>query len=407
MNHDLQRLLGRRETQLLPPGSGLAAPTRASFPASRSTSGATAWTPTTDRQRRRTRQPPHRVARRLDGPVADPPVLRGRRVLLSGNCGGYGDACTSLHGHPRCGLRQAHASDPLDPPEQRVGLTLGTAVPPGSYNGPCGWEDHCESGIATQARWDFVNRDLVAAPTSMDIVSAWQLADRLFYTSMPQACATCTPARRAAPNDLQRLRRGQHLHDLSRHGRRRGRRGQRDAPRRGHLRRPEPARHRVRRLRGRHQPERDLLRRRSLRLLSAASRATTRTSSRWTTGGANATRYFVFRNETGCSAGFTRIATVTAPTLTYTDTACYNGVTYYYRSKAAHGQRLLRERHEQLHHTHASALHDARHAHHRDGHGARQQPDHGELDRRLSRRGHVQHLPLQRRLPGRHVHARS
>jgi hypothetical protein len=55
----------------------------------------------------------------------------------------------------------------------------------------------------------------------------------------------------------------------------------------------------------------------------------------WTTGGANATRYFVFRNETGCSAGYTRIATVNAPTLTYTDTSVAHGLTYYYRIQAA------------------------------------------------------------------------
>jgi len=55
----------------------------------------------------------------------------------------------------------------------------------------------------------------------------------------------------------------------------------------------------------------------------------------WTSAGGNATRYFVLRNETSCDWGFTRIATVTAPTTTYSDTQVYNGVTYYYRIQSA------------------------------------------------------------------------
>jgi hypothetical protein len=55
----------------------------------------------------------------------------------------------------------------------------------------------------------------------------------------------------------------------------------------------------------------------------------------WTSGGASATRYFVFRNETACNAGYTRIATVLAPTTTYSDTTVVHGLTYYYRIQAA------------------------------------------------------------------------
>ena len=49
----------------------------------------------------------------------------------------------------------------------------------------------------------------------------------------------------------------------------------------------------------------------------------------------NATRYFVYRNNLGCDAGFTKVATVTAPTVTYTDNSVVNGVVYYYRIQAA------------------------------------------------------------------------
>ena len=55
----------------------------------------------------------------------------------------------------------------------------------------------------------------------------------------------------------------------------------------------------------------------------------------WTTGGGSATRYLVFRNETSCNAGSTQVATVNAPTLTYTDTAVAQGLTYYYRIQSA------------------------------------------------------------------------
>jgi hypothetical protein len=45
-----------------------------------------------------------------------------------------------------------------------------------------------------------------------------------------------------------------------------------------------------------------------------------------------ATRYDVFRNESGCSMGFTRVGQPT--TNTYTDTTVVNGITYYYRVQA-------------------------------------------------------------------------
>ena len=49
----------------------------------------------------------------------------------------------------------------------------------------------------------------------------------------------------------------------------------------------------------------------------------------------NATRYWIYRNEGSCTAGFTRIAVVSAPTTTYTDTEVANGTTYNYRLMSA------------------------------------------------------------------------
>jgi hypothetical protein len=45
----------------------------------------------------------------------------------------------------------------------------------------------------------------------------------------------------------------------------------------------------------------------------------------------NAAKYNLYRNDAGCDAGFTRVGTVNAPGTAYTDTTVVNGTTYYYR----------------------------------------------------------------------------
>ena len=210
--------------------------------------------------------------------------------------------------------------------------TTGYSCSSGSYNGPCGWEDHCESGIASQAHWDFVNRDLVGSPTNMDLVSAWQLNDRLFYGSMSTSVNmyTCSGSGtkvsngcgagsiyttfRAIDDDGDGVSNGTPhaaaiFAALNRHGIACG--TSTDATNQNYT---------------------------SCASLTTPTLSGTAGNSQntitWTTGGANATQYFIFRNEIGCSNGNLWIATVTAPTLTYTDTLCYNGVTYYYRIQA-------------------------------------------------------------------------
>jgi hypothetical protein len=252
--------------------------------------------------------------------------------LLSGNCGGYGDPCTSC-----TGVRDADYAQHTHPtpwtPQNNAQADPGYSCSAGAYNGPCGWEDHCESGIATQALWDFVNRDLVSAPTNLDLVSAWQLEDRLFYTGMPQSTSmyTCTggtpktsngcgagslyTVMRAIDDDGDGTANGTPhaaaiFAALDRHGIACGAAG-------------DPA----------NQNQTSCPPLTTPTLMATAGSHQVNLS--WTSGGANATRYFVFRNETGCAAGFTRIATVAAPTLTYTDTAVVHGVTYYYRIQAA------------------------------------------------------------------------
>ncbi len=45
---------------------------------------------------------------------------------------------------------------------------------------------------------------------------------------------------------------------------------------------------------------------------------------------ANATRYFIYRNDIGCDAGYARVGEVNAPTTTFTDTTVVNDIDYYY-----------------------------------------------------------------------------
>lgn len=248
------------------------------------------------------------------------------------NCNGHGNPCTAC-----TGVRDADFAMHTTPTAwtpQNKGTVWGTAsCSGGSYFGPCGWEDHCESGLATQALWDFVNRDLVAAPTNLDSVSAWQLEDRLFYTGMPDSTDmyTCTGTTTKTSNGCgtgslySRMRAIDDDGDgtangtphaaaifaaLNRHGIACGAVG-------------DPA--------NQNQTTCPVLTAPTL----SATAANHQITLNWTSGGVAATRYFVMRNETGCGAGFTRIATVAAPTLTYTDSLVVHGQTYYYRIQAA------------------------------------------------------------------------
>jgi hypothetical protein len=256
----------------------------------------------------------------------------GSGFFMSGNCSGYGDPCLACTGIRDADFAQHTHPTPWTP--QNNGLPdPGYSCSPGGYDGPCGWEDHCESGIATQALWDFVNRDLVGPPTNLDIVTAWQLEDRLFYTGMPQStnmytCTGGTPkvsngcgagslytVMRAIDDDGDGTGNGTPhaaaiFAALNRHGIACGAVG-------------DPT--------NQNQTSCPALTTPTL----TATANSNQVNLSWTTGGASATRYFLFRNETDCGAGFTKIATVSAPTLTYTDTTVVHGLTYYYRVQAA------------------------------------------------------------------------
>jgi hypothetical protein len=251
----------------------------------------------------------------------------GGGFFLSGNCSGYGDACLNCSGI-RDADRMQHTHTTPWTPANNGQADPGYSCSGGSYNGPCGWEDHCESGIASQALWELVNTDLPAL-CGLDTVTAWQLDDRLWYTGMPTLTNmyTCTPptsngcaggslytVMRAIDDDGDGTANGTPhaaaiFAALNRHNIACGAVG--DATNQNHTSCPA--------------------------LTISTLSGTAGSNQAHLSWGAvtNATRYFVFRNDTSCTAGFTKIATVAAPTVTYDDNNGYNGMTSYYRIQAA------------------------------------------------------------------------
>ena len=251
----------------------------------------------------------------------------GAGFLVSGNCWGYGDSCTSCTGVRDADWRMHASHTPWT--SSNNGQVYDCSG--GGYDGPCGWEDHCESGISTQALWDLAADDLEAAPTGLDTNSAWMLMDRLwfsgvktlttFYTCSGGVTSGCSGT--ALYNVLKAV-------DDDGDGTANG------TPHAAAI-YAALARHNI--------------------ACGAATDATNQNQVNascpslavpaFTIGPGynqvvlswspvtNATRYWVYRNEGNCNEGFTRIAVVNAPATTYTDTEVANGITYNYRMLAA------------------------------------------------------------------------
>jgi hypothetical protein len=98
------------------------------------------------------------------------------------NCTGYGDACTSCTGVRDIDWAR-HASNT---PATVASFTQVHC--PATGGGPCGREVHCESYVPSEAMWDFVNRDLPTPGTG----AAWTVADRLWYLSRGTATGAFT-----------------------------------------------------------------------------------------------------------------------------------------------------------------------------------------------------------------------
>ncbi len=199
-----------------------------------------------------------------------------------------------------------------------------------SGTGPCGRQVHCAAAPVRQAAWDFVARDLTAAPFNLDSQSAFIVGNKVFYQgsgnigswfscTCPSTSAGCATANGymqwiTADDDNGNLNDGTpHMTAIfnayNRHG----------------IACTTPA-----------------------AVNSGCAGGPTAAPSLTVTPGnfsatlnwnsvAGATRYWVFRSEghAGCSFGKALIATVNAPTLTYTDTQVANGRTYYYNVVAA------------------------------------------------------------------------
>jgi hypothetical protein len=242
--------------------------------------------------------------------------------FLSTNCGGYGDACTAC-----TGVRDAdyakHASNTPATADNFIrvhcpaaGLFQGT--------GPCGKEVHCESYVPTEAIWDFASRDLPNPGTG----TAWTTLDRLWYLSRNTATSafSCTTGTTYTSNgcgtgSLWKTMRAVDDDD-------------------GNLANGTPHGGALYAAFNRH----------GIACTTDAGAATTFAgcaapaapalsatagdnfaSLSWTASGTAV--YDVFRNETGCNAGFTKIATGTSST-SLTDTAVADGLTYYYQVTA-------------------------------------------------------------------------
>jgi subtilisin-like proprotein convertase family protein len=105
----------------------------------------------------------------------------GRGMYNDGRtCTGYGDTCLTCTGFRDFDWAARQLNTPATP--------TGFAQPycPADYTqyrGPCRREAHCESYISSEAMYDLATRDLPAA--GMDLDSAWQLVERLWYETRP------------------------------------------------------------------------------------------------------------------------------------------------------------------------------------------------------------------------------
>ncbi|HEY0782127.1 MAG TPA: hypothetical protein VGE98_06730, partial [Thermoanaerobaculia bacterium] len=241
----------------------------------------------------------------------------------AGTCGGYGDACTSC-----TGVREIDwAKHTSGAPHTVANFTQTTCPPPANdnpgYTGPCGREGHCESAVSSEALWDFGNRDLPSPGTS----AAWSIVDRLWYLSRSTATAafTCNTsgatwtsdgcsagslwrAMRAVDDDDGNLANGTpHSCKLFAAMDRHGLACAGDAAANVCFAGFTPP---------------------AIPTLSATP-GDGQVQLSWSSSGGGVV-YDVYRNESGCNAGFTKIANDVAGT-SLIDSNVANGMTYYYQ----------------------------------------------------------------------------
>ncbi|HEX4964443.1 MAG TPA: hypothetical protein VF173_26745 [Thermoanaerobaculia bacterium] len=239
--------------------------------------------------------------------------------FLSGNCSGYGDACTSC-----TGVRDAdfakHASNT---PATALNF-IKVHCPAGSGGtGPCGKEVHCESYVPTETMWDVANRDLPNPGTG----PAWTTLDRLWYLSRNTATSAFTCNHTSFASDgcgtgsLWKTFRvvdddDGNLSNGTPHG------GALFAAFNRHAIACTTDAGANVTFSGCTPPAAPVL---------SGVAGNNLASLSWTASGTAV--YDVFRNEQGCNAGFTKISSGSAAT-TLADGAIANGLTYYYQVTA-------------------------------------------------------------------------
>ncbi len=239
--------------------------------------------------------------------------------FLGANCGGYGDACTSC-----TGVRDIDWAKRVSGVPHTVANFTQTRCPTSGtgYVGPCNREGHCESYVSSEALWDLANRDLPGPGSG----AAWTVVDRLWYLSRSTGTRafTCTATGTWTSNgcnvgSLWKVFRAVdddngNLNDGTPHS------GAMFAAfnRHGIACTTDPG---------------------ASTTFAGCTPSATPTltltpgsnsvSASWSNSGAGVV-YDVFRNESGCNAGFTKVSNDVAGT-SFADTGVANGTTYFYQ----------------------------------------------------------------------------
>jgi hypothetical protein len=242
--------------------------------------------------------------------------------FLSSNCAGYGDACTAC-----TGVRDAdwnkHSSHTAATPDNFIRVHCPAAS---GGAGPCGKEVHCESYVPTETMWDLAARDLPSPGTGV----AWTILDRLWYLSRNTAtksfsCTTGTTytSNGCSAGSLWKVFRAidddnGNLNDGTPHG------GALFAAFNRHSIACTTDTGASTTFAGCTPPASPTL---------SITGGNNSAALSWTASGSAV--YDVFRNETGCNAGFTKLSPAAGTSgTTFSDPNLANGMAYYYQVTA-------------------------------------------------------------------------
>jgi hypothetical protein len=247
----------------------------------------------------------------------------GRGFYQSGNCSGYGDACLNCTGIRDQDWDQHASHTPATP----SGFVTSDC---GGGDSPCGREQHCETYVSAEAIFDLATRDLPAA--GMDLATAWQLTQKLWYESRQGSggnaynCSLPSSDGCGAGSWFTKMR---NIDDED-----------------GNLSNGTPHAAAIFAAFNRHKIACGAAGDASNQSTSSCS-ALARPTLTAQAGSSSVTlswspvpgavNYLVLRNDQSCASGHTIVATVAAPTTSYTDSGLSNGFTVYYAVQAQGG----------------------------------------------------------------------